>query len=270
MQASCPRVSVIIPARNEAALIRTTLDAVLAAVRHLDAGSPADRLHLAATCVEVIVVDNQSIDQTCALVQGYHDRYGVRLEQCPTLGAAQARNLGASCARGSILVFVDADTVMPPETLVRIVDLCERQGYHAGITRLASLEGGWRAWLWWTFWEHVRRLPLPRAKAMPALMFCTRAAFATYGPFDEQVSIGEEWPILAGIYRVNPAHLVYDRTLTARSSNRRMDLQPWGYVRTFGRYVWAVLHRGGRVNYTDRLRHPVSEYQLDDLERIDP
>lgn len=247
--------SIIVPTRNEAALIGATLDAVLAAVAALHGQTAATLPHLSATSVEVIVVDNASTDATRAIVQHYCQRCGVRLLDCPVPGISRTRNRGAAHARGRILVFVDADTLMSPDTLSRIAHLCDEQGYLAGITRLVSLESGTRAWLWWTFWEHVRRLPLPRAKAMPALMFCTRAVFHGFGPFDERVSIGEEWPILARVYRCQPGRFIYDRSLTARTSSRRMELQPWGYLRTFGKYVWAVLHPSGRVGYTDQLRH---------------
>ena len=60
---------------------------------------------------------------------------------------------------------------------------------------------------------------------MPACMFCTREAFDEFGPFDERVDIGEEWPILAGLYHARPAHFVYDQAITALSSGRRMELQ---------------------------------------------
>ena len=174
--------------------------------------------------------------------------------QCEALGAARARNHGRRQARGRVLVFIDADTHIPVEAISRIVDHCERGDKQAGITNLASLEGGWRAWCWWKFWGQVRRFPLPRAKAMPALMFCTAVAFDEFGPFDEEVAIGEEWPILAGLYRVRPRQFIYDRSLVARTSSRRMERQPFGYLRTFLKYFWAILHHAGRVEYSDQIR----------------
>jgi hypothetical protein len=35
-----------------------------------------------------------------------------------------------------------------------------------------------------------------------------------------------------------------------------MEMQPFGYSRTLLRYVWAILHPSGRVEYSDRWRHP--------------
>ncbi len=238
-----PLVSIIIPARNEHRLIGQTLECVLTAVTHLER-------HAA----EIIVVDNASTDGTWDILIQFAATRGIVCLQLDHLGAARARNHGRSNASGRILVFVDADTHVPPHCLQRIVEHCESGGIEAGITRLAGLEGGLRARLWWCFWEHVRRLPLARAKAMPALMFCTATVFDEFGPFDEEVAIGEEWPILASLYRHRPHRFVYDRSITALSSSRRMQAQPFGYVRTFFKYVWAILHRNGRLYFSDRIR----------------
>ena len=243
-------ISVVVPARNEARLIGQTIEAILhaAALPH-HVGLP----HLDETHTELIVVDNASTDQTTEIVNQYVRQYGVQLLQYGHMNPPTARNRGAERACGRILVFVDADTVIPPHTLRRVQDH-HAQGYRAGITWLASLEGGRRAWCWWTFWCLIRCLPLACAKAMPAFMFCTREVYEGYGPFDERVLIGEEWPILAGLYRTARKSLIYDRSLVVLTSSRRMDLQPWGYWRTFGRYVWAVFHRSGRITYSDQWR----------------
>lgn len=222
-----------------------TLQAALEAVRRLDSQNGS---------AEIIVVDNQSTDGTWNLLQQFACQHGIRPVRLAELGAARARNQGRRTARGRILVFVDADTHLPADALERIKDWCDSRGKEAGITRLAGLDGGWRACCWWTFWEHVRRLPLQYAKAMPAVMFCTAGVFDEFGPFDEEVAIGEEWPILARLYRHRPQCFVYDRSLTAWTSSRRMERQPFGYLRTLLKYVWAILHKSGRIHYTDRVR----------------
>lgn len=236
-------VSVIIPARNERRLIGQTLECVMSAVRQIDRNA-----------CEIIVVDNASSDGTWEILNQYTKHPEIVCLQLDQLGAARARNHGRAIASGRILVFVDADTHVPPNCLQRIVEHCQLSGIEAGITRLAGLEGGARACIWWWFWEHVRRLPISRAKAMPALMFCTATVFDEFGPFDEEVAIGEEWPILASLYRHRPQAFVYDRSITALSSSRRMQAQTFGYTRTFVKYLWAILHRNGRLHYSDRVR----------------
>jgi glycosyltransferase involved in cell wall biosynthesis len=239
-----PTISVIIPARNEAAQIVGTVRAAIAA---------ADALAKSAT-MQILVVDNASTDATTDLVNALADEQPtVRLVRCPALGAARARNAGAAAATGGVLVFVDADTQIPAAGLARVAAHV-RDGYDAGIFALAPQSPGVRAWCWWTFWNHVRRLPIARAKALPAFMFCTRGVFDRFGPFDERVAIGEEWPILAGRYHDDPHRFVYDRTLAAHTSGRRMDLQPFGYTRTYVKYLLAILAHPARVRYTDAIR----------------
>jgi SAM-dependent methyltransferase len=243
------RISVVIPARNEAALITSTVASVLRARDHYR------KARRDGGAVEIIVVDNASNDGTADALAGYTSEGSVRVATCAPRGAARARNVGARLASGRALVFLDADTRLPPAALIRIAELVDEHGYEAGITRLGALDGGRRARCWWAFWNAVRRLPLPRAKAMPACMFCTREAFDEFGPFDERVAIGEEWPILAGLYRARPRRFIYDQAITALSSGRRMELQHFGYTRTFARYIWAVLSVRGRVGYPDHVRH---------------
>jgi glycosyltransferase involved in cell wall biosynthesis len=243
--ATHPEVSIIIPARNEERWLTGTLQAAIAAVGH----ARSQRVP-----AEIIVVDNHSADATWAVLQQYVQHHEIRAVRLTELGAARARNCGRRTALGRILVFVDADTHLPADALMRIMEWCDRHGKEAGITRLAALDGGWKAWIWWTFWEHVRRLPISYAKAMPAVMFCTANVFDEFGPFDEEVAIGEEWPILASLYRHRPRSFVYDRTLTGFTSSRRMERQRFGYLRTLVKYVWAILHKPGRIHYTDRIR----------------
>lgn len=245
-------VSVIIPARNEEALITETVNHVLTACEEFQRQAAMRASNRVSW--EVLVVDNRSSDSTVQQLHNLVQRSEVRVVECQELGAAKARNLGRSHATGRVLIFVDADTMIPIDTVSRLVQHCDEVAFRAGITWLGNYDGGIRSRIWWLFWNCVRCLPMARAKAMPAVMFCTAETFDRFGPFEEGIAIGEEWPILAGLYRVHPEHVIYDKTLVARSSSRRMDRQPFGYSRTLLRYVWAILHRSGRINYTDRVR----------------
>lgn len=246
-------ISIIIPARNEEAAIGGTLQAVMASVARFLAVPLAD-LQLDGSIVQVLVVDNGSTDETRQLVAEWVKEHGVEYVVCERLGAPCARNFGTQLTQGNILVYVDADTRIPLNSLDVIHAHVHQGGRQAGIFALAGSGSSISSRCWWFFWNSVRRLPLPRAKALPAFMFCTREVFEQFGPFDENVQIGEEWPILAGLYRHAPDRLVYDRSLTALTSNRRMTLQRFGYTRTFFKYVWAVLHLSGRNGYPDSFR----------------
>jgi len=233
------KLSVVVPCRNEAAQIEATLRALSLASQAVPGG------------VEIIVVANGCTDGTAGLVRQYVPEARLVLSAAPN--APAARNEGARLSLGEVLVFVDADTRVEASALGSVLQHVSA-GKHAGICALAPQSSGLRARAFFWFWNQVRRLPLPKAKAMPAFMFVTREAFLRHGPFDEDVLIGEEWPILSGVYKEARSALVYDRTQVARTSSRRMDLRPFGYLRVLGRYVWAVVHASGRIDYPDDVR----------------
>jgi glycosyltransferase involved in cell wall biosynthesis len=98
-----PKFSVIIPVFNAAATLPRCLEAVAAASGGCDA--------------EVLVVDDQSTDGSVSIAREYPCEVLV-LEK--NMGAGGARNRGAALSRGAILVFVDADIVIPKDTLALI------------------------------------------------------------------------------------------------------------------------------------------------------
>jgi glycosyltransferase involved in cell wall biosynthesis len=253
-----PRLSFVIPARNEEALIGEVLQAILASVARA-AGVARDDLWLPDTGFEVVVADDGSEDATAAVVTRFADDTGVRLVPCVGGTCAAARNAGAAAARGRVLCFVDADTIVPENAADRILRLHEDDGRCLVLYRLVSREPGVRAWLWWTFWGLARHVPLARAKSMPAFMSCDRTHFERYGPFDESSVTAEEWPLTGAAYRHHRERFLYDRSLAARTSSRRMELRPFGYLRTFLTWVSVVLFRWARTSPIPHIRHETGD-----------
>jgi len=108
------RVSVVIPARNEAARLPKVLAALATQTR------PAD---------EVLVVDDDSDDETASVAAAG----GAQVVAAPALpdgwtGKAWACWTGAAHATGDALVFLDADTEPSPDLLVRLEAALERGG----------------------------------------------------------------------------------------------------------------------------------------------
>ena len=252
------RLSFVIPARNEEALIGEVLEAILRSVARVS-GVSRDGLWLPDTSFEVIVADDGSEDATAVIVGTFAEEVGVRLITCVGGTCGAARNAGAAASSGRVLCFVDADTIVPENAAGRILELHENEGRCLVLYRLASREPGIRAWLWWTFWGLARHLPLARAKSMPAFMSCDRTHFETYGPFDASWKIAEEWPLTRAAYRYHRERFLYDRSLSGLTSSRRMELQPFGYLRTFLKWVSVVLFVWARTNAYDRIRHETGD-----------
>lgn len=101
-ESAAHELSVVVPFHDNPAQLERCL-----------AGLAASR----APC-ELILVDDASSDaRSIELAKAAADRY-VRLER--NSGPAAARNAGAKLARGSVLVFVDSDVVIQPDTLERM------------------------------------------------------------------------------------------------------------------------------------------------------
>ncbi|MBC8040450.1 MAG: glycosyltransferase [Opitutaceae bacterium] len=96
--------SVILPTHNRAA----TLDR---AVRSVLAQGCGD--------FELIVIDDGSTDATPEVLARYGAESRMRVVRTPCQGAARARNLGASVARGRYLAFQDSDDEWMPGKLER-------------------------------------------------------------------------------------------------------------------------------------------------------
>jgi cellulose synthase/poly-beta-1,6-N-acetylglucosamine synthase-like glycosyltransferase len=126
------RLSVIVPARNEAASLGACLDSLVA---------QSDRGFALGAEWELIVVDDDSSDGTRQIAQeAAAGREGVRILEAPPLdltsrggftGKTNACWVGAQQARGAWLLFTDADTVHEPGDLSRAIHEAEK--YHAAL-----------------------------------------------------------------------------------------------------------------------------------------
>lgn len=105
-----PRVSIVLPCRNEAKYIARCLDTLLATTY------PHDRL-------ELLVMDGASEDKTREIVLQYAERYPwIRLLDNPRRIVPAALNAGIRAATGELVVRVDAHALYPPDYLRRLVD----------------------------------------------------------------------------------------------------------------------------------------------------
>src|SRR5262245_61299740 len=175
-------ISFIVPAYDEERLLGPTLRAIDAAGRAQDVP------------FEVIVADDASADRTAAVAR----ELGARVVSLCRRQIAAARNAGARAARGELLVFVDADTVVTPSVVRAAVDA----------VRDGAVGGGSR----FRFDDPIPRYgkimvaiatPLYRTfrLASGCFLFCTRDAFARAGGFDETLLAAEELAMSRALHR---------------------------------------------------------------------
>jgi GT2 family glycosyltransferase len=102
-----PPITVVVPVHNSADYLSRSLGAIAASDLPRDAW-------------ELIVVDDGSADDS-ALVAARHADTVVKLSSRPR-GPAYARNRGVELARGEIIVVVDADVCVRPDSLRRLAE----------------------------------------------------------------------------------------------------------------------------------------------------
>jgi glycosyltransferase involved in cell wall biosynthesis len=116
MTVASPRVSIVIPCRNEGTWIARCLDSIV----HNE--YPKDRL-------EVLVVDGMSDDDTRGTVQQYAAQHAfIRLLDNPRQITPAALNIGLAAAQGEIVMRMDAHYEYAADYIPLLVAWLERSG----------------------------------------------------------------------------------------------------------------------------------------------
>jgi chlorobactene glucosyltransferase len=209
-RADAPLISVLVPARNEEASIALCIEALLA----------QDYPNL-----EIIVLDDRSTDGTAASALARRDPR-VRLVRGAVLpdgwtGKNWACHQLAAEGRGSVLCFVDADTILHPEALSRAAGEL-RDGDLGLVSMLLHTETG-------TVAEGVL-MPMVNYAVlglMPAALIerpGVRQVAVALGPF---VMVTRAAYVAAGGHGAEPAHIVDDMRLAraVKGSGHRVALR---------------------------------------------
>ena len=221
------KLSIIVPAFNEEAYLGPTLYSIRTAEAHLSACSGVG--------IEIVVVDNNSEDETAAVARGK----GTAVVGEPVRGISRARNTGARHAKGDVLVFVDADVIVPRTLLDAI---------HTAMSNPVCVGGGvdvenWPrrlfARLYLRSWRLLGNLI---GMVQGATQFCRRDVFEQVGGYDERTWIGEDVDFYWGLRKLANRKLAKEtnrevrliRKPRVRPSCRRFD--KWPLWRTL---VWT-------------------------------
>jgi rSAM/selenodomain-associated transferase 2 len=98
-----PLVSVVIPVFNEAKTLEATIGAI----------------HSEGVALEILVVDAMSSDESAGVAR----KAGARIVRSHFRQRAHQLNLGAQQARAEIIIFLHADTILPPTAIDRMVNV---------------------------------------------------------------------------------------------------------------------------------------------------
>jgi len=219
----------VIPAYNEELYLPATLDALIKASALLKTRT--------GKSVEIIVVDNQSADQTASVAV----LHGARVVSEATHNIAKVRNTGAGTATGDVLVFVDADTIVPELLLVRICNALSDTNVDGGafdtLYRPRRIMLRMYLGLWRLFGRFFRMAQGPT-------QFARREVFAALGGYHEHLYMGEDvdfyWRLKKfAEQRGKKAHLIRD--LRVVPSTRRFDRWPLWRTLVWTNPLWITM-----------------------------
>ena len=211
-------VSVIIPAFNEERFLPATMNCLQQAIRYM-----ADRLD---RDIEIIVADNASTDQTAGIAA----EFGAKVVSVSEHNIAHVRNAGAAAASGKLLVFLDADTLVPETVLARIVQVTDDSSCLGGAVDTHYQPRKTIVRLYLHAWRILGRL---LAMAQGATQFCHRDSFVALGGYDESLYMGEDvdfyWR-LRRLARSENREVCFMKDIQVVPSCRRFD--QWPFWRT--------------------------------------
>ncbi len=202
------KISIVIPAYNEEKYLPATLEKIGAALAIINCDS------------EVIVVDNESTDETRQIAKSF----GAKVFSETEHNIARVRNTGAKNSTGDVLIFVDADTLVP-ETLFQIIaDSMKNEKCFggAGAVDYESFERQWMKYylLGWKFWGSLFNMK------QGAAQFCRKAIFDELHGYDETVYMGEDvmfyWR-LSKFAKQKDGRLLFIENPKVTTSARRFD-----------------------------------------------
>lgn len=174
---SMPKVSVIMPAYNQAEYIADALDSLL---------------NQTYSNFEVAIVDDGSKDNVAEIAKRYEEKDNrIKFYHTENHGVSAARNFAVANTTGELIIPLDADDIFRPEYL----ELCVRQFVENPLTRVAYCE-----WEYFGTETHAPKLHYEGYKRLFVhnTIFCSgmywRKDFERVGGYDESMMLGfEDW-----------------------------------------------------------------------------
>jgi glycosyltransferase involved in cell wall biosynthesis len=174
--------------------------------------------------IETIIVDSNSPDNTRTIAKKYTDKV-INIKE---RGVSKARNIGAQKAKGRVLLFLDADTILDPEFVAKMYHsftdpsvVCI-SGALIGLERRGIIDNLFKLFHY-NFVNEIAaltaRLGFPLFPTVCCA--CRKAVFDEIGGFDEGLAIAEDLTFSLKIGKVGKCLL--NKKAKAYTSLRRVE-----------------------------------------------
>ena len=151
-------LSVVIPCHNEASVLPLLFSRLNTVAQHWP------------MCLEVIVVDDGSSDETWSLLNDFHavDPRWKAIRLARNFGHQLALWAGLRHARGDLVAILDADLQDPPEVLATFFPAGPKDTTWSTAWRTRRKESLWKRMAYFGFYRLLAAFPRSRSPWMPA------------------------------------------------------------------------------------------------------
>jgi glycosyltransferase involved in cell wall biosynthesis len=206
-------ISVIIPAHNEEKYIAKCLESI----KKQDYPN-----------VEITVVCNACKDNTAKIARSYTKKVIVM----DIANVSLARNLGAKNAKGKILAFIDADSIMESGLLTK-VGYYVNKGYVGGAVAAKPIEDIFVAKLWWFIGSRIFNYFYLTPSGF---LFARKDMFSGYNP---KQTLGEDTLVLNQLRKKGKVKYISEKCIYTSSRRYIKD----GYFKTAIKQTFGFLLR---------------------------
>lgn len=201
--------------------------------------------------VEIIVVDNNSTDNTKEIAKKYTDKvFNIGPERCTQ------RNFGAKNSTGKYLLFVDSDMKLSKDVVSDCVLKIEENSKNVGIIIPEESYGE-------GFWAQCKKLERSfyvDILWMQAARFFSKENFLKVGGYDENMVSGEDWDLSQRIEKLGNIEIIksYIYHNEGRISLSKTLRKKYYYATKFKAYTAKSEHNKNISKQT----HILSRYAL--------
>lgn len=205
------RLSVVIPAYNEEDFLGEAIDSIKGSIEKTTIDS-----------YEIIVSDDDSTDGTAEIAK----EHGASVVRSGKRNIGATRNKGASQAQGEYLLFVDADSLVPPQVMQELEAAMEEECIGGGALMQWSQPANFLSNFSLRFWTWIsKRFTLPAG----SFFFVRREAFEQVQGFDEELYVSEELHLAKKLKRLGSLKILPSKIST--SPRKEYQFSMWEFIK---------------------------------------
>jgi len=182
---------------------------------------------------EIIVADARSRDKTLEIA----NTYGCKV----VLGGLppKARNEGAKASKGELLLFLDADVILPESSLEKFLKEFKERNLEVATCLIKSQNKNLLSKIYYNIFYNIGILLLEKIRPSAMnFMLIKRELHQNINGFDETIKFGEDADYLTRASKIGKFAIL--KSARILSSTRRFEKEGW--LKTGLKYIFTTFH----------------------------